>query len=105
MAEVNEKTTAYLTVIFLDKSGNQEPPSSATWQVHDVESGEQMKAETPIDPIAAQVELTIPASVNAIVNAAKASERRRVTIKAVYGSDDGLNDQWEYSVKNLSKVT
>lgn len=104
MNTVNEGTTAYLTVSFKDQAGNPLAPSSATWQVHDMRSGQVMQAETPIAGLGAEVTVTIPPAVNAIVKSANPKEVRRVTIQAVYGSGQAINDQFDYTVINLSFV-
>ena len=104
LVSIPEGTTAYLTVTFLNKAGAQAAPASATWEVIDVYSGIVMKTSAAISPIAAQVELTIPASANAIQDESHRNEQRRVIVKASYGVDDGVNDQYDYLVRNLSQV-
>ena len=101
---INEETTSYLTVTFLDKNGTPAAPASATWEAIDVESGTVLKTATAITPIAASVEITIEPSVNVMVNEAKHQELRRIIVKALYGASDKVNDQYDYLVKNLSQV-
>jgi archaellum component FlaG (FlaF/FlaG flagellin family) len=106
LTEITEETTAYLTVTFYDKNGAASAPASATYQVHDVESGTVMKASTAITPIAATVEIELPgATVNALVNQSNQRERRRVTVTATYGTSDTLNSVYDYLVVGLEKIT
>ena len=101
---VNEGSTAYLTVNFKDKDGNALAPSSATWQVHDMRSGQVMQEETAIPGVGAVTTITIPPAVNAIVKPANPKEVRRVTVKAAYGSGQAINAEYDYTVINLAFV-
>lgn len=101
---VNEGSTAYLTVSFKDQSGNALVPASATWQVHDMRSGQVMQAETAVPGLAAETIITIPPAVNAIVKTASPKEVRRVTIKAAYGPGQAINAEYDYTVVNLTYV-
>lgn len=103
MEKVNEGTTSYLTVTFKDKAGVAQTPASATWEVIDLLSGTVKLSPTAITP-AGTVELTVPASVNSIVDDANPEEVRRVIVKATYAADDKVNSQYDYAVVNLSKV-
>lgn len=104
METVNEGSTCYVTVTFLDKDGNQTAPSSATWEAIDLKSGSVLQVETALTP-AASIEITVPASVNDIYDSTKTEEIRRITVKATYGADDKVNSQYDYRVINLSRVT
>jgi len=99
---INEKSTAYLTVRFLNKNGELEAPTSATWQVHDVAKNEVMQKETVLTP-ASEIEIVIDPKVNTILSD-KRVETRRVTIKAIYGEEDKINEEYNYIVKNLLAV-
>lgn len=103
MESVNEGTTCYLTITFLDKNGNAVAPSSVTWEAIDLKTGTVMKSETGITP-GATIEIAVPASVNAMHDAAMLEEIRRITIKASYGADDKVTGQYDYRVINLSRV-
>jgi hypothetical protein len=101
--EVKELTTAYLTVTFKDKDGAQVAPSSILWRLDDVATDGQIVGDTVI-AAAAQIEIQLDATYNAIINAANKRERKRVTVKATYGAGDTLNDEFLYRVINLTKV-
>lgn len=100
---VNERTTSYLTVDFKDKTGSSAAPATITYSVYCMTNAQVLRADTAITP-GTDVEITLNAADNAIINAASARERRRVTIKATYGANDELNDQYEYYVQNLERA-
>lgn len=102
--QINEGSTGYLTVTFLDKNGLAAAPVSATYRIHDVLSGTEIRAETAITPIAAQVEITLTPADNTLVNEVNSSEPRRVTAVAVYGQADGVKADFVYEVKNLARA-
>jgi len=101
---VNEESTAYLTVTLLDKDGAEEAPSSATYRIDCLTNGQEIRDDTALTP-AASIEITLGAADNAIINQENTTERRLVTVTASYGADDELNDEYEYNVKNLRKKT
>lgn len=105
MQTVTEKSTAYLTVSFYDKSGALAIPNSATYRIDDVQSGSQVRTDTAISPIASSVEIKLTTTDNAILNSAGRNEQRRVTVVAIYGVDDQVTDEHVYEVASLIKVT
>jgi len=104
MATVYEKSVAYLTVSFYDKTNALAAPASATWEVHDVGSGNVLQSVTAIAPIASSVELTLTSTINALVNQANQEETRRVTIKATFGVGLECNAEYDYDVLSLDWV-
>jgi len=100
--EVNEDSTAELTVTFLDAQGLPATPSSAALRIDCLTTGTAIQAETALS-VASTVTITLGPSRTVIVNEKNAQERRLVTIRAVYGDDDAIVEQFEYFVKNLSK--
>ena len=100
---VKERTTSYLTVEFKDKAGSLVAPASVLYSVYCMTNAQQLRADTALSP-GSTIEITLNATDNAIVNAASSRERRRVTIKAAYGTNDELNDQYEYYVQNLERA-
>lgn len=103
METVKEGTTSYLTVTFLDKDGAPATPAAATYQVHDVLTGDTIRDTTVITPLASQVEIILTPADNSLLNAANPDELRRVTVAAVYGAADGVKDEYVYRLKNLVK--
>lgn len=84
---VSARTTAYLTVRFLDKNGVAASPAGISYRIDCMTSGQEIRDDTPIDPQAI-LEITIKASENAMINGTNTKERRRVTVVATYGEDD-----------------
>lgn len=105
LATVKEQSVAYLTVNFYDKNGVLAAPTSATWQVHDVESGSVLQAEAAMLPIASSFELTLTSAINTLIKQVNKEETRRVTIKAVFGVGLNCNAEYDYEVRSLEWVT
>jgi hypothetical protein len=103
MDTVNEGTTAYLSVQFLDKAGSAAAPSSVSYRIDCLTTGTAVLAPTSATP-GSTVELTITATQNAILGG-RPFERRRVTVEAGYGAGDGVKSQFDYLVRNLSAVS
>jgi len=102
MDTVNEGTTAYLEVAFLDKAGAAALPTGVTYRIDCLSTGTAVKASTSVTP-ATSVEITLSALDNAIIGNAPA-ERRRVTVEATYGVADAVRSQYDYLVRNLSAI-
>ncbi len=100
---VLEGSTAYLTVDFLDKDGNLVVPTSVVYSIFCLSNGVAVKAETALGA-ASSIEIVIKPVDTVIINSANSRELKRVTVKAVYGLDDGKNAQFDYYVKNLTGV-
>ncbi len=105
IGSVNEGSIAYLTVKFKDKTNALAAPASATWEVHDVESGSVLLAATPIAPIANTVELTLTPTINTFVNSLNTEEQRRVTIKATWGVGNTTNAEVDYNILDMTWVS
>lgn len=103
MEQVNERSTAYLTVTFRDKAGAVAAPSTVTYSIHDVQSGAAIRAATPVSA-GGSVEIVLTPADNAILSANSEKELRRVTIEATYGAEDAVRAQFLYYVKNLRAV-
>jgi hypothetical protein len=101
MADVKERTTAYLTVTFKDKNGVAVAPNSASYRIDCLTSGQAVKAPTALAP-ASSIEITLTPADNAIRVATHVRETKRVTVSAIYGASDEVNDQYDYDVVNLS---
>lgn len=102
-AVIKDGSSSKLTVSFYNELGMLAAPSSATVQIQCLTTGTEIRAEQAITP-GTQVTIDLTTSENAMVNEANAEERRRVTIRALYGAGDGINEQYDYVVKNLSQV-
>lgn len=104
MQTVTEKSTAYLTISFYDKSGALNVPNTITYRIDDVASGLQVRADTAIGAVASSVEINLTAADNAILNTTNRNEQRRVTVVATYGVSDQVTDEYLYEVVSLLKV-
>lgn len=102
--QVNERSTAYLAVSFLDKVGGQAAPTSVTYRIDDVASGAQVLGETSVTA-GASIEIKLSPVDNAILNANLATELKRVTVVATYGANDAVRSQYVYEVRNLGGVS
>lgn len=105
MERVKEKTSAYLTVTFEDKDDAAAQPTSSTYQIDDVKTGSAIRISTALSPTAGVVEIHLDKTDNTIQDVTRKSERRRVTVNGVYGSDDEVHDQYIYEVVNLAEVS
>lgn len=104
MEAINEKSTAYLTVNFLDKTGAAAVPSSAWYRIDCLMTGEAVRASTALSA-ASSVEITLNKDDNTMRNPGNPTETRRVTISAVFGAGDEFHDQYDYSVVNLTYLS
>jgi len=106
---IDERTTAYLQVDFLDKDGAAAVPSTVSYRIDDITdagdyaAGTQIRAPTSVSP-AASVEITLDASDTTILSPASSFERRRVTVTATFGAGDEINSQYFFIVRNLGGV-
>lgn len=105
MKQVKEGSTAYLDVTFKDKDGAPAAPASFTWRLDCITTGAEVVADTVISAPQATHTITIPVSANVMQVASNRKEQKRVTVRATYGADDGINDDYVYEVVNLSQVT
>jgi hypothetical protein len=104
MQEVRERSTKYLTVEFLDKTGAPAVPSAVSYRVDCLTTGQQVRADTPLTP-AASVEITLTPADNAILGG-NVLETRRVTVVAQYGgAGDQAVDEYDYLVRNVRGIT
>lgn len=101
LGSVNEGSVAYLNVKFYDENNNLATPSSATWEVHDWESGSVLLAATPIAPIGNTVKLTLTPAINTFISSLNDEETRRVTVKALWGVGLPTNAEVDYDIVDM----
>lgn len=104
MERVNEKSTAYLSVTFRDKAGAAQAPTTASYRIDDVTTGQQVRDDTDIASPASTVELTLTVADNTLKNPIATTEQRRVTVTAEYGAGDAVRAEYIYEVINLAGV-
>ncbi|MBI3902776.1 MAG: hypothetical protein HY306_07525 [Nitrosomonadales bacterium] len=85
---VNEKTSAYITVSFLDKNGAPAVPTSITYSTRCLSTGAQIKNAINVTP-AASIQITLDALDNAIQAAQNPSE-----LKLLTGWDLTEKEEW-----------
>lgn len=101
----DEGTSAFITVTFYDKDGNPEDPSSATYEVHDEDTGTELVAASALSPVSGVVEIELSGVAVEMYDATKRKETHVVTIKATHGGGQGLNAAFHFRVNNLAQVT
>lgn len=104
MEQVNERSTAYLTVTFKDKAGAAQQPTAASYRIDDVATGTEIRADTPLTP-GTSVEITLTTADNAILSPRLEVEKHVVTVTGTYGENDAVRAQYVYEVVNLQAVT
>ena len=100
MEQVNERSTAYLTVTFKDKTGADQQPTTASYRIDDVATGAQIRDDTDLTP-GTSVEITLTTADNAVVSPRLEVEKHVVTVTGTYGEDDAVRAQYVYEVVNL----
>ena len=104
MEQVNERSTAYLTVTFKDKAGAAQQPTAASYRIDDVATGTEIRADTSLTP-GTSVEITLTTADNAILSPRLEVEKHVVTVTGTYGENDAVRAQYVYEVVNLQAVT
>lgn len=104
MAELDERSTGYLTVTFRDKDGLAAQPTSSWYAIFDVATGNTVRAATSLAPTAGVVEITLDVNDNTMVDSSKAVETRRVIVVATFGVNDELDAEYKYRLNNLNGV-
>lgn len=103
MEQVNEGSSAYLTVTFKDKAGLAQEPTAASYRIDDVATGTEIRDDTDLTP-ADSIEIALTPADNAIVSPRLPVERHVVTVTGTYGEDDAVRAQYVYEVVNLQAV-
>jgi len=86
MNSVVAGSTSYLTVNFFDEDGNPAAPSTLSYKVDNLDTGDAIRASTSLTP-ATSVEITLTASLDNVAPVSpNAYDTRRVTVTAVYPS-------------------
>lgn len=102
--EINERSAAVLTVAFFNKDGDPAAPASVTYRIDCLSTKTAIRVATSISP-GLTIDIPLTSEDTRIINQSNAYETRLVTVTAVYTSDYSSSDEYEYTVKNLSKVS
>jgi len=101
---VNEQSTAYLAVTFLDREGAAQAPASISYRIDDQATRTQIRDDTPVTPPASSIEITLAPADNTIVSPINEVEAHEVTVTATYGVADAVRSVYVYQVANLRAV-
>lgn len=104
MATVNEESVLTFTVVPINEAGSKFTPGTARYRLDDTASDAEIIAWTEIGTPSDSMEVVIPASANAIINAAVAYEHKTFTFQTDFGTDSQHSDDVIYRVKNLDYV-
>lgn len=98
----NEGATVTVDLTFTDEDAAGVTPSSANYRITDVASGTELVAETAFTPAASTHTLTIPATVQRILDPANAYEMRAVAVEFAWGNPTKTGTgEVVYRVQNL----
>lgn len=100
---VREKSAQRINVTFDDIAGAPAVPTTVSYAVHCLATGNVLQAFTSATPGNPTL-ITVGATINTIQNANNEREGRRLTIKANEGLSDALNDEYVYEVVNLEAI-
>jgi hypothetical protein len=100
---VKERSTAYISVSFVDKNGAAAVPSTVTYSTKCTTTGTAIKTNVSVTP-ASTVTITLDSLDNTIQNANNNSEQKALTVRSSYGTNDECNDDYFWSVSNLLSV-
>jgi hypothetical protein len=99
--EVNEGSTAWLTVQFYDRAGAPEIPASVTYRIWDVASSIEIVPSTSLTP-GSSVEITLTSDDNRILDDTLYREARKVIVTAGFAGSETLNQDYVYHVRNIA---
>ena len=105
MDVVREQTTWVVTCTFTDEDGTAVTPSAGSYRIDDVDTDTEIKTDTGISPSSSTHDIPIIASENAMVTATNNKEVHRLTLSFTYGSSLTGRGEYEFFVKNMTKVT
>lgn len=99
---VNEDTTSYVTLAFVDKAGAPAVPLAVTYRVDCLTNGREVLDWTSFGgAMASSIEITLPPACSAILNPANETERRALQYVASYSVSDQYHGEFQWDVDNL----
>lgn len=105
MDQLNERSTHYLTVEFLDKTGALAAPTAVTYRIDCLTTGVVVRNDTAIGA-GSTIEITLTPTDNAMQNQDNVTEHRRVTVIGQYGgSGDQVVKGYDYILRNMVGVS
>ena len=104
MKQVHEESAAELDWELRDFDGTLVVPTSLAYQIHDIGSDTEVKAETSLTPGSTGT-ISLTPTDNTLVSQDNTSELRLVTLIADKGLSSQFNDRFIYEVVNLDYIT
>ena len=104
MKTFNELSEVTVTARPVDRDGVVFIPTNARYRVDDLKSRKELVAWTSLTA-ATSMTITIPASVNEIINSSKKFEVKVVTVETNHGLSSAHPEEYQYRVKNLEFVS
>ena len=99
---LNEDSTAFLSIAFVDKDGDPATPSAVYYRIDDVESGREVRDWTTWGgSLDDTIEIELTPADTAILNPSLETETRRVQVVSTYSGSQELHSEYVYSVDNL----
>jgi hypothetical protein len=103
LPKINEGSTAWLEVAFLDRDGLPETPVGVTYRIDCLTNDSEVTADSSLSP-GSSVEVVLSAADNQMIDETKETEHRRVTVTATYGAGQAHIERFDYLVQNLRAV-
>lgn len=102
VGEVNEKSSAIITLNFTDEDGAPFVPDAVYVALNCATEGTQIRAEQSVPTPAATMNIPITATENSIHDATNAHEIHEVTVRATYDGTSQVTASGKYKVLNLA---
>jgi hypothetical protein len=106
--EINERSSSFITVSFLDEDGTPVVPDAATYRIDVPIARTVILSATAFPSLSTAVDLEIESSENRMVNQRQPSEVHEVTVEFDYTAVSGTKHgtaRYRYRVINLYGVT
>lgn len=104
LEEINEDSAARLTVSFLDEDSAPIVPATVTYEVHDEDTGVELRTATGLSP-ASSIDVTLTNVDTKMNTTTKKKETHVVTVKATFSGGLQINSEYRFRVINLEQVT
>ncbi len=99
----NEESQVIVTAEIFDTDKNPHTPTTARYRLDDCRSEEEMIDWTTVTP-SSVIEITVPGSINTIVNDRNKAEQKVLTLNTDQGLSTQNNFEYLYGIKNLRFV-
>lgn len=104
MENINEKSSATLTITFKDSSNNLVTPVSGTYQIDAVPGG-SIRTPTSFTPVSSTYDILLTPDDNKILNTTKTKEVHMVTVTVDLGGGDQSTAIYRYYVTNFKYIS